>query len=66
MISQLRHPYILPVKNADIIDGHAVLVTTLSAGTLDDKHRPMAVGRIVPIVCQILEGLAYVSNRIAI
>jgi serine/threonine-protein kinase len=32
LVAQLRHPHIMPVKNAEIIDGHAVLATELSRG----------------------------------
>lgn len=64
-VSKLRHPNILSVKNADIIDGHAVLATELSAGTLADCSKPMSVRRIISIIAQVLEGLAYAHhNRI--
>ncbi|MHC4396790.1 MAG: serine/threonine-protein kinase [Planctomycetota bacterium] len=64
-VSRLRHPNILAVKNADIIDGHAVLATELSTSTLADCSKPMSVGRITSIIAQVLEGLAYAhQNRI--
>ena len=63
LVTQLRHPYIMPVKNADIIEGHAVLATELSVGTLEDRSKPMAVRRIVSIVAQVLEGLAYAHRH---
>jgi serine/threonine protein kinase len=65
LVARLRHKHIMPVKNADIIDGHAVLATELSVGTLDDRTRPMAPARIISIMAQVLDGLAYAhSNRL--
>jgi serine/threonine-protein kinase len=64
-VSRLRHPNILAVKNADIINGHAVLATELSTSTLADCSKPMSVRRITSIIAQVLEGLTYAHhNRI--
>lgn len=63
LVSQLRHPHIMPVKNADIIEGYAVLATELSVGTLDDCSRPMSVAKIINIIAQVLEGLAYAHSK---
>jgi len=59
LVAQLRHPHILSVKNADIIEGHAVLATELSVKTLDDCSKPMSVRRILSIIIQVLDGLSY-------
>jgi serine/threonine protein kinase len=63
LVAKLRHPHIMPVKNADIIDGYTVLATELSVGTLEDCSRPMSVRRILSIVIQVLEGLAYAHGQ---
>jgi serine/threonine-protein kinase len=63
LVAQLRHPNILSVKNADIIDGHAVLATELSVRTLDDCYKPMSVRRIISIMTQVLDGLAYAHSK---
>jgi serine/threonine-protein kinase len=63
LVARLRHPHIMPVKNADIIAGHAVLATELSAGTLEDRSRPMSVRRILSIIMQVLDGLAYAHRH---
>lgn len=63
LIAQLRHPNIMPLKTAEIYNGHAVLVTALSAGTLDDCKRPMGVRRILSIINQVLEGLAHAHQH---
>jgi serine/threonine protein kinase len=47
LVAQLKHPHIMPVKNADVIEHHAVLATELSTGTLEDCYRPMGVRRII-------------------
>ena len=59
LVSQLCHPNILRAKNADIIDGHLVLATEVSMGTLDDRSRPMAPRRLFPLMAQVLDGLAH-------
>jgi len=63
LISKLRHPHIMPVRNADIINGHAVLATELSVKTLDDCSRPMSVKKIISIIAQVLDGLAYAHRH---
>ena len=63
LVAQLRHPHIMPVKNADIINGHAVLATPLSVGTLDDRSRPMVPRNIIQIVLQVLDALAYAHSK---
>ncbi len=63
LVARLRHPHIMPLKNAEIIDGYAVMATELSAGTLDDCSRPMSVRRIISIITQVLEGLSCAHNR---
>lgn len=63
LVAKLRHPHIMPVKNADVIEGHAVLATELSAGTLEDRSRPMSVRRILSVVMQVLDGLAYAHRH---
>jgi protein phosphatase len=53
----------MPVKNADVIDGHVVLATELSYRTLDDCSRPMSVRRIVSTIAQVLDGLTYAHRN---
>jgi len=63
LVTQLRHPHLMPVKNADIIDGHFVMATEFSAGTLWDRSKPMSVRRIISIIGQVLQGLGYAHRR---
>ncbi|MHC4324573.1 MAG: protein kinase domain-containing protein, partial [Planctomycetota bacterium] len=53
----------MPVKNADIIGGQAVLATELSVGTLADCSKPMSVRRIISIAEQVLDGLIYAHRK---
>lgn len=63
LVAQMRHPHIMPVKNADVIDGYVVLATELSVGTLEDRSKPMAVRRVIFIIAQVLDGLAYAHRH---
>ena len=63
LVAKLRHPHIMPVKNADIINGHAVLATELSVGTLADCSAPMSPRRIIFIIAQVLDGLAHAHRK---
>jgi len=63
LVTKLRHPNIMPLKNADMINGHTILATELSVGTLADKSKPMSVRRIVFIIDQVLAGLAYAHKK---
>lgn len=63
LVAKLRHPHIMPIKNADIIDGYAVLATELCVSTLEDRSRPMSVRRILSIVLQVLDGLAHAHQH---
>ncbi|MFC1652294.1 serine/threonine-protein kinase [Planctomycetota bacterium] len=63
LVSRLRHPSILRVKNADVIEDHVVLATEVSYGTLDDRSRPMAPRRLLIIIQQVLDGLAHAHRQ---
>lgn len=63
LVSRLRHRHIMPVKNADVIEGHTVLATELSVGTLSDRSKPMSVRKISSVIAQVLDGLAYAHHN---
>jgi serine/threonine-protein kinase len=63
IVSRLRHPHIVPIKNAEIIDGYPVVATDLSVGTLYDCSKPMGPRRIISIMSQVLDGLAYAHQK---
>jgi len=63
LVAQMRHPNILSIKNADIINGYAVLATELCVGTLADRSKPMSVRRIISLISQVLDGLAYAHRN---
>ena len=62
-VSNLRHQNILSIKNADIINGYAVLATELSTRTLADSSKPMSLARIALIISQVLKGLAHAHSQ---
>ncbi len=62
-IVRLRHPNIIPVRNADIIDGRLALVTDLASGALDDVPKPLPVRRSFAIAAQVLAGLAHAHGH---
>lgn len=63
LVAQLRHPNILHLKNADIIEEHAVMATELSQKTLDECTRPMAPARIINIITQVLMALEHAHSK---
>ncbi|MBN1437450.1 MAG: protein kinase [Sedimentisphaerales bacterium] len=63
LVSRLKHPNILPVKNVEITNGFAIMAMELGQKTLDDCSRPMSVSRIANIVSQVLSALAYAHRH---
>lgn len=63
LVAHLKHRNIMSVKNADIINGHAVLATEISTKTLDDCSRPMSPARIISIAHQVLNGLSFAHQK---
>jgi len=62
--ASLDHPNILPVKNADVIDGKLVVAFPLGEETLADRiHRRLGVETVLSLAEQMLEALAYAHRR---
>ena len=62
--ASLDHPNILPVKNADEIDGKLVVAFPLGEETLADRlQRRMSVETVLGYAGQMLEGLAFAHSR---
>ncbi len=62
--SQLVHPNILALKNADVIDGRLVLAYPLGAGSLADRlDRRIATSAALSWGMQLLSALAYAHER---
>lgn len=56
----LDHPNILPIKNADFVDGVFVIVTALAERTLADRmKRPVSLRQALDYAEQLLEALAF-------
>lgn len=62
-IVRLRHPHIIPVRNADIIQGRLVLVTELASGSLDELPKPLSVQRSISIAAQVLAAMAHAHRH---
>ncbi len=63
LVASLRHANIMPIKNADVIDGRIILATELSVGTRADRHKPMMPYPMLSIMRQVLEALAYAHDH---
>jgi len=58
--SGLDHPNILPIKNADFVDGVFVIVTALAERTLAERmKRPISLRQALDYADQLLEALAF-------
>ena len=63
LTARLEHPHILPLKNADFIDGHFVVAFPLGDCSLADRltHR-MSHRVALELTGQMLEGVAYAHS----
>jgi serine/threonine protein kinase len=64
--ARLEHPNILPLKNAEFIDGHFVITTALGQTTLDDRLKNrMSLTTAIDFAEQMLSAIAYAhENRV--
>lgn len=59
LAAALDHPNILPIKNAQFVDGHFVIAYPLGESTLDERmQRRMAFDTRVALARQMLEAVA--------
>ena len=64
MVARLEHPNILPLKNADMIDGRFVIAYRLGEQALSDRiDRRVALRTALDWCEQMLEGLAYAHEH---
>lgn len=65
LVARLEHPNILPIKNADFIDGVFATSTLLGKGTLGDElnRRALPVRTALSYAEQILEAVAYAHEQ---
>ena len=62
--ARLDHPNILPLKNAEFIDGHFVIAFPLGERTLGDRlQKRLSVSTALEYADQILDGLAHAHSR---
>ena len=64
LAARLEHPNVLPLKNADIIDGTFVIAYPLGDGTLHDRlGRRMSLRAILDFAEQVLAALAHAHEH---
>ena len=64
LVAKLEHPHIQPLKYADYIDGHFVIVTALGSGTLEDRlEKRLAVKTALGFSDQMLEAVAFAHEH---
>lgn len=62
--TRLEHPNILPIKNADWIDGRFVIVCPLAERTLDERLRNrLSVASFVDLAWQMLQAVAHAHTH---
>ena len=62
--AQLRHPHVLPVKNAEMVEGGLVVAYPLGDRTLQDRLRSrMSLPTAIEYVQQLLSAVAYAHSR---
>lgn len=58
--AKLKHPNILPIKNAEFIDGYFVVAFPLGISTLDDRLRKrISLKVLIEFIEQILQAVSY-------
>lgn len=61
---QLEHPHILPLKNANFIDGHFVIVFPLGERTLGDRlQKRMSLATALDYADQMLQAVAFAHRH---
>lgn len=64
LVAALDHPNILPIKNAQIVEGHFVIATPLGEETLHDRLKTrLSTKMALSYAEQLLDGLAYAHRR---
>ena len=62
--ARLEHPNILPIRNADIIDGRLIIAYPLGVESLADRMtRRLGLPRVLDFGEQLLEALAHAHER---
>ena len=63
LVAKLDHPNILPLRNADIIDGRFIVATSLGRETLDDRmQRRISVEKSLSFAQQMIAAVAYAHD----
>ncbi len=64
LAAQLQHPHILPLKTADLIDGHFVIAFPLGERTLADRlQRRLSLATSLDFAEQMLDATAFAHHQ---
>lgn len=64
LAAKLEHPHIQPLKYADYVDSHFVIVTALGSGTLEDRlAKRLSTKTALDFTRQILEAVAFAHEN---
>ena len=64
IMARLRHPGILPLKDARVIEGHFVMVFPLGEETLEDRlTRRLSRATAIDYIAQMISGVAYAHRE---
>lgn len=64
LVARLHHPHILPLKNAEQVDGQWVIVTALGAMTLGERlQKRVSVQTALDYTGQMLSAVAYAHEQ---
>ena len=64
LVAKLEHPHIQPLKYADFIDGHFVIVTALGLGTLDERlSKRLSAKTAVDFARQMIRAIAFAHEN---
>lgn len=64
LAATLEHPHILPLKHADFVNGHFVIVTALGQMTLEERlQRRIAVAKAIDLAEQMISAVAHAHRH---
>ena len=64
LVAQLDHPNILPIKNAELIEGHFVIACSLGEQSLADRiRRRLSLAVALDLTEQLIDALAYAHKH---
>ena len=64
LAAKLEHPHIQPLKHADFVEGHFVIVTSLGSGTLEERlTKRLSTKLALNFAAQMLDAVAFAHEH---